>query len=206
MKSVLIIILILGSVALLVVILINLQVTSYSTDRIYDDINNVPAKDRVAIVLGARVGNDGVPSNTLYDRTVTGVELYKAGKTRKLVFSGGNNEPEVMKKLAIDLGVPETDVVLDDLGMRTYDSCIRAKQVFAIEKAIIVTQDYHLARSIYLCQTLDVDAIGLNAKRRDYDGERYAWLREYIARVVAWYDINFEPLPPEPSDKRPIGP
>lgn len=197
MKHLLIILLILGAVTLISIIIINLRVASYSKDRIYNDIDSVPAEDRIAIVLGARVGNDGVPSNTLYDRTVTGVELYKAGKTRKLLLSGGNNEPEVMKRLAVELGVPPTDIVLDDQGLRTHDSCFRAKTEFGIERAIVVTQDYHLARSLYLCQNLGVDAVGLNAKRRDYDGERYAWIREYIARVVAWYDINFETSPTE---------
>lgn len=200
MKHVLSIILILSAATLVSIIIINLRVASYSKDRIYNDIDRVPMDDRIAIVLGARVGANGVPSNTLYDRTVTGVELYKAGKTRKLLLSGGNDEPQVMKKLAIELGVRETDIVLDDLGLRTYDSCVRAKQVFEIEKAVIVTQDYHLARSLYLCQNLGVDAVGVNAKRRDYDGERYAWLREYISRVVAWYDINFETPPPEPPE------
>ena len=200
MKHVIVLLLILGATALLTIIIINLRVESYSKDRIYDDLESIPGEDRVAIVLGARVGADGVPSNTLYDRTVTGVELYKAGKTRKLLLSGGNNEPEVMKKLAVELGVPEIDIVLDDQGLRTYDSCFRAKKVFGVERAIVVTQDYHLARSIYLCQNMGVDAIGMNAKRRDYDGERYAWVREYISRVIAWYDINFETPPPETAE------
>lgn len=200
MKLLLIILLILGSTALFTIIIINLRIESYSKDRIYNDLESVPSEDRIAIVLGARAGADGVPSNTLYDRTVTGVELYKAGKTRRLLLSGGNNEPEVMKKLAVELGVPDIDIVLDDQGLRTYDSCFRAKKVFGIERAIVVTQDYHLARAIYLCQNMGVDAIGMNAKRRDYDGERYAWVREYISRVVAWYDINFETPPPETAE------
>ena len=204
MKRLLIVLLILAAVSLFTILIINLQVSSYSTSRVYNDVASVPAEDRIAIVLGARVEDDGSPSNTLYDRTVTGVDLYRAGKTRKLLMSGGNREPEVMKKLAMDLGVAEADIVLDDLGVRTYESCMRARQVFEIENAIIVTQDYHVARSLYLCQTMGVDAIGVNAKRRDYLGERYAWLREYISRAVAWYEINFEPLRPGPTEKKPI--
>lgn len=170
---------------------INVRVSSYSTDRIYQGVDDVPAEGRVAIVLGARVGKEGVPSNTLYDRTLTGIELYKAGKAARLLFSGGNDEPVVMKKMAVAFGVPESDIVLDDEGLRTFDSCSRAKNTFGIDRAIVVTQDYHLSRSIYLCQSMGVDAVGINAKRRDYDGERYAWLREYISRVLAWYDVNF---------------
>ena len=190
MKRLFITLLILAALVLFAFIAINLQVLSYSTDKFFNDIAAVPAGDRVAIVLGARVENDGTPSNTLYDRTLIGVELYKAGKTKKLLLSGGGREPEVMKTLAMQLGVPETDIVLDDLGLRTYDSCVRAKQVFQIEKAIVVTQDYHLPRSLYLCQAVGIDSIGMNSKRREYLGERYSWIREYFARVAAWFDIN----------------
>src|SRR5687767_692646 len=115
MKRILIILVILSALGLLATIAINLQVGSYSTNRIYNNVENVPAEDRVAIVLGARVENDGTPSDTLYDRVLMGVELYKAGRARKLLLSGGNREPAVMKQLAAELGVPETDIVLDDL-------------------------------------------------------------------------------------------
>ena len=204
MKRLFIVLLILGVLAVLSILGINLRVTSYSADRIYNDVESVPAENAVAIVLGARVEEDGTASNTLYDRVVTGVELYKAGKTRKLLLSGGNREPAIMKKLALELGVPEGDIFTDDLGTRTYESCSRAEQVFEIGRAIVVTQDYHLPRSLYLCQSFGIDAIGINAKRRDYLGERYAWLREYFSRVRAWYDVNFSPPPPQPAEKRPI--
>ncbi len=204
MKSVIVIVIILGVLALLFILVINLRVTSYSTNKTYTNIENVPSENRIAIVLGARVWEDGSASNTLYDRVFTGVELYKAGKARKLLLSGGNEEPAVMKKLAIELGVPDEDIVTDDLGLRTYESCIRAKQVFEMDKAIIVTQNYHLPRSLYLCQSMGVDAIGVDSKLRDYEGERHFWLREYISRVLAWYDINFRAFPPEPIEKQPI--
>ena len=200
MKRLLIILLILGLLTVLAIILINLQVGSYSTDRIYNEVDSVPAEDRIAIVLGARVRN-GEPSDMLYDRVITSVELYKAGKTRKLLFSGGDDEPEVMRKIAVENGVPETDIVLDDQGLRTYDSCVRAKQTFGVTNAIIVTQDFHLPRSIYLCQSLGVDSIGMNAKRRIYQAEGFGWNREYLANVAAWYDINFVPIPQDRADQ-----
>lgn len=204
MKRLLIILILLGLAAGLFVVSVNLWVTSYAADRTFETIDSVPAEGRVAIVLGARVEDDGTPSNTLNDRTVTAAELYNAGKVSKLIMSGGKNEPEVMKKLAMSLGVAESDIYLDDQGLRTFDSCFQAKQVFNVNRAIIVTQDYHLARSIYLCRSLGVDAVGVNSKRRDYLGERWLWVREYMSRVLAWYDINFEPLPPEPAAKQPI--
>lgn len=206
MKRLLLILTIAAFAALLALLIINWRVNSYSTGKLFRSTDDLPAENRVAIVLGARVGAGGVASNTLHDRVVTGVEIYKAGKTTKLLLSGGGEEPAVMKKLAIELGVPESDIVLDELGLRTYESCIRAKQVFQVEKAIIVTQDYHLPRSLYLCKNMGVDAIGVDAKRRDYDGERYAWVREYISRALAWYDINFRSFPTEPVDTQPIIP
>ena len=195
MKRILIIVLILGLLTVLAIVFINLQVGSYSTDRIFNDVDSIPAEDRIAVVLGARTRN-GEPSDMLYDRVVTAVELYKAGKTRRLLMSGGDDEPEVMKKLAVSLGVPGADIVLDDQGLRTYDSCIRARQLFDVTRAIVVTQDFHLARSIYLCQSLGVDSIGMNAKRRVYQAEGFGWNREYIANVAAWYDVNFAAVPP----------
>ncbi len=205
MKRLLITLPVLGLIAVSAVVMINLQVRSYSTDRIYYDVGSVPGEDRIAIVLGARVRR-GVPSEMLYDRVLTGVELYKAGKTRKLLLSGGAGEPSVMKKLALEFGVPKSDLILDDLGLRTYESCVRAKQTFQIEKATIVTQGFHLPRSIYLCQNIGIDAVGLRADRRNYDAEGFGENREYFANLRAWYDINFKSLPPEPAEKMPIAP
>ena len=190
MKAVIIVILLLGLAAVAAVIAINYRVVTYAETRIYRDVNDVPDDRPVAIVLGARVADDGTASNTLYDRTLTGVDLYKAGKVKRLLLSGGNSEPDVMRRVAIDLGVPATDIELDAEGVRTYESCLRAKSVFGIDRAVIVTQDYHLARSLFLCSELGIDAIGVDAKRRDYDGERFHWIREYFARVKAWYDVN----------------
>lgn len=203
MKRLILILLIAGALAILAILLINLRIRAYSDNKIFS-IDAVPAENRIAIVLGARVREGGVASNTVYDRVLTGADLYKAGKTPKLLLSGGGDEPAVMKKLAIEFGVPENDIVLDDLGLRTYESCIRAKQVYELDKVIIVTQDYHLPRSLYLCENMGIDVIGVDAKRRDYDAENYFWHREYISRVLAWYDINFTAFPPEPAEKQPI--
>ena len=97
-------------------------------------INNAPAK-RVAIVFGAEVKRDGTPSTVLRDRVETAVELYKNGKVKKLLMSGDNrfvnyNEPESMRQYALKLGMPDSDIVLDYAGRRTYDTCYRAKEIF----------------------------------------------------------------------------
>jgi hypothetical protein len=105
MKRFLITLSLLALSALIAIVIINLSVASYSDNRI-QTVADLAAEPRVAVVFGARVGEDGVPSNTLYDRTITAIEAYKANKVNTLLMSGGNDEPEVMKKLAVDLGVP----------------------------------------------------------------------------------------------------
>jgi SanA protein len=172
------------------IVAVNMRIASYANGRVYSNVADVPNDDRVALVLGARVRN-GEPSDMLYDRLLAGAELYKAGKTSKLLLSGGGDEPAVMKRLTLEFGAPEADIIVDELGVRTYESCVRAKENFQITRVIVVTQDYHLARSLYLCQNLGVDAIGLNATRRPYDSEGFAWNREYLSRVRAWWDVNF---------------
>ena len=190
MKRVLIPLLVLTISALIAICLINLQVASYSTNRI-QSINDLPTENSVAVVFGARVEGDGLASNTLYDRTITAVEAYKANKVNKLLLSGGNAEPEAMKKLSVDLGVPESDIVTDSSGLRTYDTCFRVKHVFGVDRAILFTQDYHQPRALYLCNNMGVESVGVDTKRRDYLGERYLWFREYFSRVGAWFDVNF---------------
>lgn len=195
---------------LLFVFLINLQVSSYSKDKIYRSAEIVPSEDRIAIVLGAKVWDDGSLSHALLDRVTTAVELYKAGKVKKLLMSGDNptqayDEPTAMKAEAIRQGVPENDVVLDFAGRRTYDTCYRAKEIFEIKKAIIVSQEFHLARSIYLCQNMEIDSIGIVANRRNYLAENYWAFREFFSVASAWFEMNFIPFEPIKGNKEPIG-
>lgn len=200
---------ILASLGLFAIFLINLQVSSYSKDKIYKSVEAVPNENRIAIVLGAKVWDGGVPSFVLEDRIITAVELYKAGKVKKLLMSGDNpskeyDEPTAMKNYAIKLGVPENDIVLDFAGRRTYDTCYRAKEIFEIKKAIMVSQEFHLPRSIYLCQNIGVDAVGIIANRRPYEGEDYWTFREFFGVASAWFEMNFIPFEPIKGNKEPI--
>ena len=191
--------------------IINRHVDTQTADKIQSSIIEISREDpsRIAIVFGARVWNNGVPSNSLYDRVFTAVELYRTGRVKKLLMSGDNpnpdyDEPTAMKKTAIDLGVPEADIVLDFAGRRTYDTCYRAKEIFGVEKAILVSQDYHLPRAIYLCQNLGVDSIAIKANRRTYDGENYYHFREFFSVASAWFEMNFIPFEPSKGEKQPI--
>jgi vancomycin permeability regulator SanA len=210
-KRILLILLNLGLVALLAVCLVNLRVGSYSTGKIFRSTGDIAAENRIAIVFGARVWEGGVPSNTLHDRVLAAVESYQAGKVKKLLMSGDRSgpeydEPAAMKQLAMDLGVPAENIVLDPKGFRTYDTCRRAKEIFKIDKAILFTQDYHQPRAQYLCDNLGIDSIGIDTKRRDYAGEKYYWFREFFSRAGAWFEMNFWSYAPEQDEQQPIQP
>lgn len=154
------------------------------------------APQRVAIVLGARVYSSGRLSGMLRDRVETAVALYKAGKVQKILMTGDNssphyNEPGAMKEHAVALGVPAEDIQPDYGGLRTYDSCYRARSIFGVDSAIVVTQAFHLPRALYLCDQLGVSAIGVVADRRVYDPRSVAWseTREVPATLTALLDV-----------------
>ena len=152
--------------------------------------------EKVAIVFGAGLQRDGSPSPILRDRVETAAKLYFSGKVEKLLMSGDNrfvdyNEPGAMRAYAIELGVPEKDIVLDYAGRRTYDTCYRAKYIFGVNTAILVTQAYHLPRALFTCNELGVAADGVDAKIRTYSRySRFSWnIREIPASLKALWDI-----------------
>lgn len=200
-------------IAVLFVAVINKYIHSQTEGKIQKSITEIPAEEpkRVAIVFGAKVADDGTPSNSLYDRVLTAVELYRAGRVRKLLMSGDRqsdayDEPGAMKKLAIELGVAESDIVLDNDGKRTYDTCYRAKEIFEVQKAVLVTQDYHLPRALYLCNILGVDSVGITANRRNYVNEKYFHFREFFSIPSAWFEINAISFDVAKGEKSPIKP
>jgi SanA protein len=165
----------------------------------------------VALVLGAGLLSDGSPTPALYDRVATAADLYKSGRVEKLLVSGDNrfewyNEPEAMCQLAIRLGVPAEDIVLDYAGRRTYDSCYRAREIFEVKRTVIVTQRFHLDRALYVCDALGIPSVGMVADRRVYMSPYRQWwqLRELAALTKAWLDIHI--LHPQPvlGEKLPI--
>src|SRR5512144_677645 len=191
--------LILGCIGLLVLILPRLITSLYSLNRIYKE-ENAP-QERLAIVFGAGLRRDGSPTPILRDRVQTAADLYFAGKVQKLLMSGDNttiyhNEPEAMRQYALDLGVPDEDIVLDYAGRRTYDTCYRAKAIFGVEKALLVTQMFHLPRAIFLCNMLGVDGMGVVADNLTYRkfSLLYWNLRELPATLTAFADVITRPL------------
>lgn len=179
------------------------------TAQIYENIEAVPPRP-VALVLGAGLWPDGSLTPVLADRVATAADLYQERKVRKLLCSGDNrrvdyNEPAAMKAYALRLGVPEEDIVLDYAGRRTYDSCYRARVIFGVEGAVVVTQRFHTARSLYTCDALGLDVVAVTANRRVYAARQVVWkTREYLALVLAWWDVNVRHPTPVLGEPEPI--
>jgi vancomycin permeability regulator SanA len=173
----------------------------YANDRI-KTISEVKPQ-RVAIVFGAGLWRDGSPTPVLRDRVATAAELYFAGKIEKILMSGDNsiieyNEPQAMREHALELGIPDEDIVLDYAGRRTYDTCYRAKKIFEVDHAILVTQQFHLPRAIYVCNSLNVQAAGVAADQREYRKRSLVYwnIREIFATFVALWQVHIsKPLP-----------
>lgn len=140
------------------------------------------------LVLGCFVKEDGNPSAMLHDRLTRGVELYDLGAAPKLLMSGDHGRVEydevaAMKQFAINEGIVSEDVFMDHAGFSTYESIYRAKEVFQADKILIVTQEYHLYRALYIANQLGVEAYGVASDYRTYAGQIMRDFREVLARV-----------------------
>lgn len=169
------------------------QVTAATQGYIYASADAAPERP-VALVFGAGYRH-GQPSPVLYDRLLTAAELYKSGKVKKLLVTGDNgsldyNEVAVMRRSLMRMGIPGADVVKDHAGFRTYDSCYRARDVFGVERAILVTQDFHLPRAVYLARGMGIDAVGVRADRRAYSRADSYRMREWLACSWSWVEMN----------------
>jgi SanA protein len=196
---------------LLVLIVPRFITAAYARGKVYS-ASDVPVR-RVAIVFGAGLWRNGSPTPILADRVTTATDLYFAGKVEKLLMSGDNrfvnhNEPEAMRQLALSLGVPSEAIVLDYAGRRTYDTCYRAKAIFEVDQAILVTQAFHLPRAIYLCNRLGVDSVGVESDLRIYrkSSVLYWNARELFATAAALWDANIGHPVPVLGDSLPIFP
>ena len=161
------------------------------------------------LVLGCQVRNNGVPSAMLEDRLRRSVELYDLGAAPKLLMSGDHgrtdyDEVNAMKQYALDAGVPPEDVFMDHAGFSTYESMYRARDVFQAKKVIIVTQKYHLYRSIYAAEALGMEAYGVACDYRQYSGQLKRDLREVLARAKDVATGIFQPKPTYLGEAIPI--
>lgn len=162
-----------------------------------------------AIVLGASVRANGNLSTMLEDRVASALKLYNEGKVKRFLLSGDNgtasyNEPKAMKAYLMDKGVPEDDIFLDYAGFDTYDSMYRASSVFNVKEAIVVTQEFHLPRALYIANKLDLTYYGFVGDKRTYQRESANKRRELLANVKAFLELTINKEPTYLGAKIPI--
>lgn len=165
---------------------------------------------RIAIVFGAGVLSDGTPSRMLEDRVRAAAELYRQQKVDRILVSGDNrftnyNEPKAMREYLVTHAVAPDDVILDYAGRSTYETCLRAREIFGVQRAVLVTQQFHLPRALYLANALGMDPVGVIADRQDYGSELgYQQMREIGAEIKAFLNIHVRPPEVVMGDKLPI--
>ncbi|MFI9006685.1 vancomycin high temperature exclusion protein [Actinosynnema sp. NPDC053489] len=148
----------------------------------------------VALVLGAGLTPSGTPSAFLAGRLDVAADLYRRGKVEVLLVSGDNSstdydEPTAMRTYLIGRGVPAGDVVADYAGLDTWDSCTRAKRIFGVERATVVTQEFHLPRAVALCRSAGIEASGVGHDTSDFPSvTAYGEFREVFAAAKAMWD------------------
>ena len=154
------------------------------------------ARAPVAIVLGAAVHADGQPSPWLAHRLDAAADLYTSGRVEAILVSGDNrragyDEPTVMRSYLLSRGIPEQAIAVDYAGFDTYDTCVRARRIFGIERALLVTQDFHEPRAVAICRSVGVDAdgVGDSRARNDRIGWTVSWMRERAAAIKAVVDV-----------------
>ncbi len=176
-------------------LILPIRIVQSGRKQVFQDLESV-GNYEVGIVFGAGVKEDGQPHDMLRDRLIVAADLYNDGKIKKILVSGDNrfenyNEPQAMYDYLIEeFGIPDEDIYRDYAGRRSYDTCARAKEIFGVEKALLITQGYHLPRTIYTCEKLGIESEGISGTLEPYIGEEYYKLREIAAIYKAWFDVN----------------
>ena len=193
----------------LIVLGLNFYVKASTKNQIIEngDYSNLKDIDCI-IILGAGIWGDS-PSPMLQDRLLQGIDLYKKGISSKIIMSGDHGREEydevnVMKKYAIDNGVPSEDIFMDHAGFSSYESIYRAKEIFGVEKVVIVTQKYHLYRALHIANSLGLEAYGVGADPRQYVGAMYREIREILARNKDFIKCLFKPEPTYLGESIPV--
>ena len=188
LKTAFIVFLCLAVVGTATLFIINGHVKASTKDRILTVQKAAELEDvDCIIILGCQVKDDGSLSHMLRDRLMRGLEAYEAGAAPKLLMSGDHGREEydevgAMKNYAIENGVPSENVFMDHAGFSTYETMYRAKEIFKAEKVIIVTQEYHLYRALYIAEQLGMEAYGVSADLNRYAGQSMRDFREVLAR------------------------
>lgn len=182
----------------LTVAIINVAMIDTAKDNIYklEDIDKISEKYDYILILGTGLNEDGTPIDRLADRVEVGVEAYKKGLADKIIMSGDRSgetydEPTAMKEYAIELGVPENDIICDFIGYSTHESMYNFKTTYPDASVIVVTQEYHLYRSLYLCREQGIEnAVGISSTLDKYPKHLWRETREILARVKDFIFLN----------------
>lgn len=200
---------ILSLICLCIVLTLNFYVIGTTKKQILNENTITSMKDVDAIlVLGAGIwGNQ--PSHMLEDRLLEAISLYEKGVAPKIIMSGDHGRKEydevnIMKDFAIQKGVPSEDIFMDHAGFSSYDSMFRAREIFGVEKIVVVTQEYHLYRSLYIANKLGIEAYGITANPREYAGQTKRELREILARNKDFFKCILKPNPTYLGEAIPI--
>ncbi|MBK7598533.1 MAG: YdcF family protein [Acidobacteria bacterium] len=167
------------------------------------------ARPRVAVVFGASVFSNGELSPVLEDRVDTAIKLYQAKKVDRILVSGDNrhrsyNEPRAMQEYLISHAIASKDVIVDNSGRSTYETCLRAKEVFGLKRVVLVSQSYHLSRALYIANELGLDAVGMAGDLRVEPQIDYQNFREWAAEIKAFMNIHLISPNADIRDRSPI--
>ncbi len=182
--------------SILFTVFANYKIEKVSDQYVFSDVNKLP-KTKVGVVLGTAPNLVGGYQNYYFTyRINAATELYKAGKVTHFILSGDHgrkdyNEPEAMKLALVKNGVPENVIYLDYAGFRTLDSMIRAKEIFGQSEFIVVSQEFHNQRAVYIARQNDIKAYGYNAKDVNKHAGLKTNIREYFARTKVFIDSFF---------------
>lgn len=209
MKRVILCLFFLGVAGMLAVFGLSSYMKSHTADHILSAEEAEELEADCILILGCGVREDGTPSLMLRDRLETGIALYEAEAAEKLLMSGDHSRKEydevnTMKKFAIERGIPSEDIFMDHAGFSTYDSMYRARDIFCAEKVIIVTQEYHLPRALYVAEKLGLEAYGVAALDVNYRGQAYREFREMLARAKDFCTAWIQPEPKYLGEEIPV--
>lgn len=175
----------------------NIYINNYSDEYLYDAINDIPETE-YALLLGTSKYVIGGDNNKYFDNRIqAAVELFNAEKIKAIIVSGDNreknyDEPSVMKNELIQQGVPDSSIIIESTGFRTYNSIIAYKKTFGTNSIVIISQKFHNTRAVFIAKKLGVNAIGYNAKDIGFMRGYKTRIREYFAKVKAVIDVNFD--------------
>lgn len=192
--------------ALVLILAVFLFIKVKTNPYIYSDIKTVPSA-QIAVILGAAVLKNGDPSPVLEDRANRAIELYQAGKVKKILVTGNNStrtydEVGPVREYLLESKIPDADILLDRAGVDTYRSLYQARDIFPMDSMIVVSQSFHLPRAVFIARALGVNAYGMSADRGHYLSWNY--VREMLADVKAVSNVILKREPKYLGEKIPI--